>query len=129
MPLPTLKSLIQDDDVLFEALGVFKVGVDLGDKPTEAFRKAMATVAMRAEGLPLTKPQPLRSHDERVALANTLMRERVAPALPAKEGAILMLFETGNVNGLLTYISNCQREDCRTMLRKLLAKWDEDAKS
>lgn len=69
------------------------------------------------------------SHDERIKLANRLMREHIDPATrPIGEAAVLIVLETGNPKGgLMTYIANCERASVRSVLRELLAKWDREA--
>lgn len=127
MSTSRLKALIMDDDLLWNALAVFKVGVQKGDQPVEAFRRAMAVLVATAEGLPLEDPKPLRSHDERVALANGLMRDHIDPATrPIGEGALLLVFPTGRA-GVTTYIANAEKKGCRALLRDLLARWDAEA--
>lgn len=129
MSTENLRRVLNDDHVVMDAIAMFKVGMDRGDKPIEAFRKAMVAMVMIAEGIIPPSPRAkIGSHDERVALANGLMRKAIAPSLPPGEGALLLVFETER-RGLLTYISNCERDGCRSVLRELLAKWDSDAES
>jgi hypothetical protein len=117
-----LRELLNDEEVIQDALAVLKIGIEKGDQPAQAFRLAVASVLTR--WLPDAPPH-FRGHDERVALANRLMREFIVPLLPKGEGALLLLypFERGTV----TYVSSGERAGCRIILRDLLAKWDADA--
>lgn len=122
--MTTLRDLIQDDDHFHSALAIFKVGVDQGEKPTEALRKAMLYFAM------LHEPGPNQaeswSHDQRIANNNRLFRDEVVPSLVPTDGAILISFDRSG-KGLLTYMSNCVREDCAKMLRELLEIFERSA--
>jgi hypothetical protein len=118
----SIRDVVNDEEVIRDALAVLKVGIEKGDTPTQAFRIAVASVLTR--WLPNTPPH-FRGHDERVATANRLMREFIKPLLPEGEGALLVLYPSEP--GTLTYISLGEREGCREMLRGLLEKWDRDA--
>lgn len=63
--------------------------------------------------------------DQRIALTNHLMRERIAPALPPGHCATLLVFEA-RPNGMVSYISSGDRASMREALREILAKWDAD---
>jgi hypothetical protein len=67
-------------------------------------------------------------HDERIALCNTIMRTMVVPALPESERCCLLVFPHSCPQGVLAYMANAQRADMRKVLRKLLTKWDAEAK-
>lgn len=114
--MSTLLALIQDDDHFHDALAIFKVAVDKGEKPVEALRKAMLYFAMLHEPGPAAVDR--WSHDQRIANNNRLFRDEVVPSLAKSDGAILISFDRSG-DGLLTYISNCERSDCAAMLRKL----------
>lgn len=65
---------------------------------------------------------------ERIALLNSIGRNKVAPLLPPGEGFCLMLFPTNQSGSIVSYFSNAERRDMHEVLRTLVDKWDREAK-
>lgn len=120
-----LRELLNDEEVLNDALAMLKVAIEKGDPPKKAMQMALGTVVLRLQGWRPDRSKPFHSHDERIAAVNRLFRDVVVPSLPEGEVALLIVSTAGP--GLLTYIANGERAGCREMLRELLTKWDAEA--